>query len=42
MEAKEKLQIARVKLLLKAPFFGYLTTNLSDVIDDQPANELVE
>jgi predicted metal-dependent peptidase len=35
MEAQEKLKIARVKLLLKAPFFGYLVTNLQDVIDDQ-------
>jgi predicted metal-dependent peptidase len=35
MEAQEKLKIARAKLLFKAPFFGYLTTNLSDVIDDQ-------
>jgi predicted metal-dependent peptidase len=35
MEAQEKLKIARVKLLLKAPFFGYLVTNLQDVIDDE-------
>src|SRR5690242_97341 len=35
MEAQEKLKIARAKLLVKAAFFGYLVTNLNDVIDDE-------
>jgi predicted metal-dependent peptidase len=33
MDQQEKLRHARARLLLRFPFFGYLVSNLSDIID---------